>query len=200
MEKYKIIKKGYQIDFSKVDEGYMYGPETCVADSRNEARYILFNRRIIFSLKCSDDVTYTNIPVIRCKEVDLVEFEGHNITRNKIADLLKDRERSKMLDDLMEDETKQFFYIRKGGYYRPHSSGYTDMRHRAGVYDKKRAIKSARMCKDLVLIPINIEEHNKMIQDEIDDLETRLIVIPSSDDDMVRFENNGYIFQRKKIN
>ena len=155
---------------------------------------------IIFSLKCSDDVTYTNIPVIRCKEVDLVEFEGHNITRNKIADLLKDRERSKMLDDLMEDETKQFFYIRKGGYYRPHSSGYTDMRHRAGVYDKKRAIKSARMCKDLVLIPINIEEHNKMIQDEIDDLETRLIVIPSSDDDMVRFENNGYIFQRKKIN
>lgn len=199
MEKYKIIKKGYQIDFSKTDECYMYEPETCVADSRNEARYILFNRRIIFSLTSNDEVTYANIPVIRCEEVDLVEFEGQNITRNKIPDLLKDHERSKMLADLMNDESKQFFYIRKGNYYRPNESGYTDMRHRAGVYDKATAIDCARSCKQLDLIPINIEEHNKMIQDEIDDLETRLIVIPSSDgDNIVRYENNGYIFQRKQ--
>ena len=199
MEKYKIIKKGYQIDFSKVDEGYMYCPETCVADNRNEARYILFNRRIIFNLISNDEVTYANIPVIRCEEVDLVEFEGKNITRNKIDDLLKDRKRSKMLDDLMNDESKQFFYIRKGGYYRPHSCGYTDMRHRAGVFDKNSAIKSARMCEELNLIAINIEEHNKMIQDEIDDLETRLLVVPSVvDDGMVRYEEGGYIFQRKK--
>ena len=199
MEKYKIIKKGYQINFSNIAERYFYGPETCVAGSRNEARYILFNRGIDMEfLDKNDDVTYTNIPVIRCEEVDLVEFEGQNITRNKIGDLLKDRERSKMLDDLMEDETKQFFYIRKGGYYRPGGCGYTDMQHRAGVFDKKSAIKSARMCKELDLVAINIEVHNKMIQDEIDELETRLIVIPSSDDNMVRFENNGYIFQRKQ--
>lgn len=199
MEKYKIIKKGYQIDFYKVDEGYMYNPETCVADSRNEARYILFNRRIIFSLISNDEITYTNIPVIRCEEVDLVEFEGKNITRNKIRELLKDRERSKMLDELMVDETKQFFYIRKGSYYRPDESGYTDMRHRAGVYDKSTAIDCARSCNQLDLITINIEEHNKMIQDEIDDLETRLIVIPNtSDDSMVDYVEDGYIYHRKK--
>lgn len=199
MEKYKIIKKGYQIDFSKVDEGYMYCPETCVADSRNEARYILFNRRIIFSLNCNDEVTYANIPVIRCEEVDLVEFEGKNITRNKIRELLKDRERSKMLDDLMEDETKQFFYIRKGSYYRPDECGYTDMRHRAGVFDKATAIDCARSCNQLDLIVINIEEHNMMIQREIDDLETRLIVIPNiSDDTMVDYVEDGYIYHRKK--
>jgi hypothetical protein len=33
---------------------------------------------------CNDDLTYLNIPVIRCKEYDKFEFEGEDLTKYEI--------------------------------------------------------------------------------------------------------------------
>lgn len=66
-------------------------------------------------------------------------------------------------------------YITKGAYYRPNHSGYTDYRTRAGVYPKAEAIDSAMRCKDLTVIAIDNHEHNKMLIEEIKDLQSRLI-------------------------
>jgi hypothetical protein len=80
------------------------------------------------------------------------------------------------LEKILINDSFSHCYIKKGGYYRPHSSGYTDFRHRAGIFTKEEAVKSAKSCRDLTIIPINAIEHNKMINDEIDDLKTRLII------------------------
>ncbi len=66
-------------------------------------------------------------------------------------------------------------YIRKGPYYRPNHSGYTDFQSKAGVYTKEEAIKSAERCKELTIVPIDNVEHNKMIVKEVEDLMSRYI-------------------------
>ncbi len=68
-------------------------------------------------------------------------------------------------------------YIRKhGSYYRPDCCGYTEYRHRAGVYEKQDAISKARSCRDLDILPIDHAEHNKNLCAEIKDIATRLFV------------------------
>jgi hypothetical protein len=66
-------------------------------------------------------------------------------------------------------------YIRKGAYYRPNKCGYTDYITRAGVYTKEDALLSAEHCNELELLPIDVNEHNRMIMAEIKDLSTRII-------------------------
>lgn len=77
---YKLLQKAYEIDFSKVNEGYLYSREFCHADSINQAKSILLKRNndqcLNITLRCSEDeITYLTIPVIRCKENDWYEFE-----------------------------------------------------------------------------------------------------------------------------
>lgn len=80
------------------------------------------------------------------------------------------------LQELIEDPMAEFFYIMKGGYYYgPKSQGYVSDILLSGVYGKEEAIKHARGCSDLYLVPIDITKHNKMIADEIDGLSKRFI-------------------------
>lgn len=66
-------------------------------------------------------------------------------------------------------------YIRKGPYYRPNHCGYTDFRVEAGVYTKEEALHSAENCKELTIVPINIEKHNAEIIKKVNDLLSRYI-------------------------
>jgi len=75
----------------------------------------------------------------------------------------------------------KYCYIYKGGYYRPNYAGYTDNKAEAGVYTKEDALNSAKTCDELIIIPINIDEHNQMILNKINKLTDKLIdmtVIP----------------------
>lgn len=178
--KYPLVKKAYKIDFSKIEEGYLYdyGEFVVSAETLNKARYKLLEKAYCenICLRGSDDeVTYMTIPVIRAKEYDTYEFEGEALTKSGIEEVLKSRKRFAELDSILNDESITHCYIKKGSYYRPHSCGYTDFIHRAGVFTKKEAVNSGKSCRDLTIIPIDIEKHNKIIQDEIDDLKTRLI-------------------------
>lgn len=86
-----------------------------------------------------------------------------------------ERQRNSKLNKIEKDKKITHCYIRKGAYYRPNSSGYTDFLHMAGVFTKEEALKSARHCIDISLVPIDITEHNAMILEKIMDLSTRLI-------------------------
>jgi hypothetical protein len=174
--KYQLKQKAYEINFSKIDEGYLYSETICYAETIGQAKSILLKEIDLAKLKHSDeDISYLNIPVIRCKKADKFEFEGEDICLWRIEVILSERERKAKLDLLLNDDSLKFCYIKKGGYYRPNSCGYTDFRHRAGVYTKEEAVSHAKSCSDLTLIPIDIEEHNLMIQKEIDDLTTRVL-------------------------
>lgn len=83
----------------------------------------------------------------------------------------------KELDALAADASVTHCYISKGMYYRPGSCGYTDFRHRAGVYKKSEALQHAKSCRDLTLVPIDVKEHNEMLRKEANDILSRRIVI-----------------------
>jgi hypothetical protein len=175
--KLPVIKKGYSINLDKIDVGYLYAEIATTAESIGKAKSQLMANPEIYGMtlkQADEEVNYLNIPVIRCKEADIVLFEGKETKRYKISEILMERERIAKLDEILNNPEIKYCYIRKGSYYRPNSSGYTDMRYRAGVYLKKDAYNSALSCRDLTIIPIDIEEHNKMIQDEINELSTRL--------------------------
>lgn len=69
-----------------------------------------------------------------------------------------------------------YCYIMKDGYfYRPECCGYTEFRRRAGIYETEDAISQARSCRDLKVVPVDLEEHNKMLSDEIQEMQSRII-------------------------
>jgi len=177
MEKYKLLEKAYEIDLSKIDERYVYEREIAYADSVGKAKTKLLSTANYngMQLYIGDDLTYINIPVIRAKDHDKFEFEGKGETMYSINEILHDRERITKLDELLNNENIKFCYIKKGSYYKPGSCGYTDFKHRAGVFTKEDAVQSAKSCDDLWIIPVIIEEHNEMINKEIEELQTRLL-------------------------
>lgn len=182
MEALKPVKKAYEINLGRIEEGYMYSQVIVHADNAREARSKLLNkvRHDGMTLRITEDeLNYINIPVVRCEAYDLYEFEGAQKTRSDIDDIKADRERMNALDAMMLDESIQFCYIQKGSFYRPNYCGYTSHKIFAGVYTKKEAISEAKSVREISVIPINIEEHNNRINTEIEDLKTRVIALPA---------------------
>lgn len=179
--KYELSKKAYEIDFSKIEEGYLYDSSSFItyAENRNKAKSKLLKMAYcenICLIGEDEEVNYLTIPVIRCKEADKYVFEDREMTLLAIEDELRERKRISDLDEILNNENIKYCYIIKNGYYRPNNCGYTDFKHRAGVYLKEEAVNSAKGCRDIRLETIDIEEHNQMINDEIKDLKTRLLV------------------------
>ena len=55
------------------------------------------------------------------------------------------------------------------------SSGYTEYIGDVGVFTKADAVQSARTCAELTPIPITVEVHNKLINEEIQKLREKLL-------------------------
>lgn len=176
--KYKLVEKAYWIDLMRIKYGTEYSPEICHAKNLNKAKSILFKR-----IKdeewlnyLGEPITLQSIPVARYESHDRYEFDGKLMTSKQIQDELKERKRKDKLDSILADETIKYCHISKhGSYYRPNSAGYTEYLSRAGVYKKEIAVDHARKCSELHIIPINIETHNRLINDEIADLQLLLI-------------------------
>lgn len=179
MQQYQLKSKAYQLDLNKIEDGYSASERVCHADSFNKARSVLFKEIQYEDWKCrfyGTDITYLNIPVKRWKDGDKYEFEGEDVPLWKIQEILAERERTSALDGILNDDSIIYCYIgKRGGYYRPNSGGYTEMRIRAGVYTKEEAVSSAKSCNEVDAVPINIEEHNQLLTQEINELKTRLI-------------------------
>ncbi len=170
--------KAYQIDLDRLDEGYLSDTIMCYANNVNEAKMKLLQeiKYDNWRLKYTDaELTYLNIPVIRRKSDDKILFEGNAVTKTEMNRILYKRERYLLLENISNDTSINYCYIKKGSYYRPNSCGYTDYKYRAGVYTKEEAVQSAKSCEELTIIPIDILEHNTMINNEISELSSRLL-------------------------
>ena len=74
---YKLVEKAYCIDWNKVEEGFLACSKICYADSIGKAKKILLEEIKYdgWKIKNSDDyITYLNIPIVRCAELDKHEF------------------------------------------------------------------------------------------------------------------------------
>jgi len=78
--KYKLLKKAYQVDFSQIDEGYLYDQKVSYAETRGKAKTELLKEiegaKIQHTL---EDVTYLNIPIERYKRLDLLDINKSNL-------------------------------------------------------------------------------------------------------------------------
>ncbi|KXX72754.1 hypothetical protein [Flammeovirga sp. SJP92] len=174
----EIVKKAYKIDLEKIDEGYLFGDFICYADTRNEAKSSLLKEVEYESMiikNTGEELTYLNIPIVRCKSADLLDFEGSEKKLWEINEILAERKRIKALQEILNNEHIKYCYIRKGGYYRPNFGGYTESIYKAGVYTKEDAVSHAKSCRDIWLERIDIEEHNQIIKSKIIDLESRIL-------------------------
>ncbi len=168
--------KAWRVDLGRIEEGYMYSDTFCYAETRNDAKRLLLSDSRYMMLRCGGEVTYLTIPLCRAPDLDLYEFEGDKLTQDCIAQRLAKRERHHLYDSILNDETITHCYIKKNGaYYRPNSCGYTDHRHRAGVYPKTEAISEGKSVDELVIVPVVNAEHNAMLTEEIDNLKSRLL-------------------------
>lgn len=172
------IKKAYQVDLSKIEEGYLYSDIITHADNRNQAKSQLLSENKYGGLclrGSNDEVTYLTIPVIRAKEYDVYIFESQEKTKYEIEEILQERKREAKLNSFLADPKITHCYIHKGMYYRPNSCGYTSYKHLAGVYSIEEGVSDAKSCRDIYLEIIDVEKHNNMVMDMINELKSRII-------------------------
>lgn len=145
---------------------------TVTADSIGKARKKLFEMSRDMTLRNGDEITFTNLPIIRNPKLDLYDFEGQHLTKQKIEEIVKERQRLSKLQEILDDESIVYVFIFKRGYYYGNNwCGYTDAQHRAGVYNKSEAVSHARSCEELTVIPIDIDNYNQMLNSEISKLD-----------------------------
>jgi ribosomal protein L2 len=176
--KYKIIHKSYEIDLNQIEDGLFTGEITCYAGNMHEAKSKLWNtiKHTNFRLIDGNELRYSNIPVKRKEEYDLVLFENSETIRHKISDILYKRSKNNEINEILNNDIIKYCYILKGGYYyRNNSCGYTESLLEAGIYEKNDAIKHASCCFDLRLVPIDINKHNEMIRNKIDELTKKIL-------------------------
>jgi len=177
--RYERKKKAYHIDLNKIDEGYLFCDESCFAENINKAKSILLKRADDAGMQLNSlidsEITYLNIPVVRKKSSDVFLFESEEKTLAEIEMILIERNRQKDLNDILANPEIKYCYIKKGIYYRPNYAGYTDYKKQAGVYPKKDAVSHARGVCEITIVPVDIIEHNAMINSEIANLKTRLL-------------------------
>lgn len=181
INKLPIVKKGYSLQWDLLEEGHYYSDYAVAAETRNQAKSLLLGMfkyedpKFSYSKK---EVTYLNIPIRRNPYADTVLFEDKEYSRNNLGKMLTLRKHDTELTQILEDEKVSHCYIKKrGSYYRPDSCGYTEIRTRAGIYPKERAVREGKGDLLFDIVPINAEEHNAMILAEIKELESKLIKI-----------------------
>jgi len=99
-----LVKKAYQIDMDRLDEGYLADVIFCHAKNINFAKVELLKsvRYDGWKLKYTgEELNYLNIPVIRRRESDIVIFEGQEVVRCKIESIKEERERTEKLDEIL---------------------------------------------------------------------------------------------------
>lgn len=179
IEKLPIVEKGWQILLTSIEEGYLYDDITCRAKTRSKAKSILLNKSEVLGMqnRWGDDISYLNIPVVRCKEIDLIEYNGEIISRTAIKWNIKKEKHKKELTEILENPNITHCYIKKRGlYYRDNYCGYVEERLGAGIYTKKEACYHADGCLELTVIPIDTKEHNDYINNHINKLKNRIIL------------------------
>lgn len=173
-----IVSKAYEIDLDELNEGFLSDSIICYAENLSKAKTELLKQTQYdnWILRSSgEELTYLNIPVKRRKSSDKVIFEGKEVVRCSIDGLIAERERLAKLDEITNNPNIRYCYIIKGSYYRPNSCGYTSLRFEAGVYPKDEAVEHAKSVREIRLECVDIEEHNKMINQKIAELSERLL-------------------------
>ena len=159
----------------KLTDGLAIQPELLYSTQGSKFNLTVPNGGTNYNTENTFKLSYLNIPVKRKKLSDKVIFEGKEVLRCSIDKLINERERVSKLDEIENNPSIKYCYIIKGSYYRPDWCGYTSLKFEAGVYPKNEAVRHAKSVREIRLECVDIEEHNKMINQKISELHGRLL-------------------------
>jgi hypothetical protein len=178
----KIKEKAWGLLLGDIEEGYLYDTIIVYAENRNKAKskmWVECNMYHNVELLGGVELSYLNVPIQRLKSADKYEFEGQVKSKQDIEYIQKRRERDTEIEETVKNNPDALCYVLKGRmYWRPNSAGYTEYKTKAGIYPIKEAaqiIKSSSLDRYERMMLIDREEHNKELQEQIDDLKTRLL-------------------------
>ncbi len=181
MSNMQLVEKAWSInpynfrEPHKAPETVVYSPTPGQAKQKllSEIRYDDFKDYV------GNDISFLNLRIKRAKPADKYLIDGITKTLADIEYAEKVRAKNEAIDKLVSENPTAMAYIRKGGqYYRSNCQGYTEQLTNAGVYTIQRAAREVRGCSLLdrmQVVMINNEEHNKMINDKIEELKEKLI-------------------------
>lgn len=122
-----------------------------------------------------EELTYLNLKMSRAEYFDKYVLNGEVLTKSRIEDKVKTKEREIELNQLILDNPDAYVYIKKGGYYyRSNNSGYTEYELFAGVYpirDGVRTVLNSSLGDYRRVVLIDKEKHNERIDEYILKLE-----------------------------
>lgn len=171
-------EKAYVVNLGKIKEGYLYFNDVVYAENVNKAKLLFLKNYDFIIDETNEDATYLTLPVIRNKYEDKYLIDGNYISFSTILELGEKHIHNKKLTEILNNPEVDFVYVKKGGYYyRDNGCGYSEYVRNAGVYKKEEGVRIGFNYTEFTIIPINIEEHNKMIQDEINYLNKKLICV-----------------------
>lgn len=175
-------QKAWIINKSNISEPWFVTDNPFYGNKRSEARKeALEEIGDQFVDKSDRPIDLLSIRLKRAKHLDKLLVDGVYKTIEQIEKDAKEKAFKENLDKILAENADGYAYVyKKGNYYRPRSAGYTEHRSKAGVYSVKDAVAEVRGCSidDLMSVElINIEEHNARINKEIEDLQSRLIII-----------------------
>jgi hypothetical protein len=183
INKLPIVEKAWSVSAGKFEEPWYHDNGQVYYGTRGQAKQLAIPDNDGGKLSNGKEVDYLNIPVVRSKEYDKVDFRGEKTSKSDVRNILEKEKLYSEFDKLLEANPNGYAYILKGGYYYgPNYCGYTERQTRAGVYTLKDAISE---CKGVSLRDhmrpslINVESHNESIQNEIDSLKSKLLTLQS---------------------
>ena len=176
-----LQSKAFTINNRNFREPYFAPDVTVYADTASKAKSKILSK--IKYDECKDIygeiINFITLRVMRAKSADKYLVDGQLKTLHDIEYDRKVKEKNERLDLLVAQNPNAKAFIKKGGsYYCSNYCGYTERKTEAGIYSIEDAVKSAKGCSlgdymDVVILdPI---EHNKMINDKINELKSKLI-------------------------
>ena len=177
-----LVEKAWVVNPDNFKEPHYAPTDVYYAQTSGKAKHKILSQIYYDEFKDCDgkEIGFVNLKIKRSQSADKLLIDGIIKTFWQIEYEQKKRQYNERIDKLVSDNPTAMAYILKGGcYYGSDFCGYTERLINAGIYkihDAAKHVKSCSLGDYMRLIVINTEEHNKMINDKIADLKTRIIL------------------------
>ena len=111
---YELSQKAWELNLFRIYDPYHLSGIIHYGKTRGEAKSKIYSEAMDENLSLTDgELTFLNIPSLRCKRADLYFFEGKEVTLEKIQKIEKENIRIVELDKILNDESITYCHLKQ---------------------------------------------------------------------------------------
>lgn len=177
------MNKAWQITVDDLSEPWYYQDIIVYAETGDKAKSIAWkeNRSGICDAELSmytREVRYTDLRAHRVKELDKIEWEGKQVTKERFKELTWMKERDEDSEKLWKENPEATAVVMKGSSYWGHNRcGYSSTLKNAGLYSTQEAygiVRGSDYNRQETMRLCSKEEINNYIESEIEKLRNQI--------------------------